>query len=118
MVFLSGILNYCEYTRLTVALSPQHTSRYFVATSMHLVANFELSKHGGAHTTRGGVVEKKTEASFVRLDYATMDKETQKSKQTKSFRLLKSSKNTQLHCQHVLPLPEKHMQLPLTPPTH
>ena len=67
------------------------------------MANLELSKHGGAHTTRGGDAEKKTEASFVRLDYATEDKETQKSKQTKSFRLLNSSKNPQLHCQHVLP---------------
>ena len=61
-----------------------------------------VSKHGGTHTTRGGDAEK-TEASFVRLDYATEAKETQKSKQTKSFRLLKSSKIPQLHCQHVLP---------------
>ena len=58
------------------------------------MANLELSKHGGAHTTRGGDAEKKTEASFVRLDYATEDKETQKSKQTKSFRLLKSSQKS------------------------
>ena len=60
------------------------------------MANLELTKHGGAHTTRGGDVEK-TDASFVRLDYATEDKETQKSKQTKSY------KNPQLHCQYVLP---------------
>ena len=56
------------------------------------MANLELSKHGGADTTRGGNAEKKTEASFVLLDYATKDKEEQKSKQTKSFRLLESSK--------------------------
>ena len=68
---------------------------------MPLVANLELSKHGGAHTTRGSDAEK-TEASVVRLHYAMEDKETQKSKQTKSFRLLKSSNNQQLHCQHVL----------------
>ena len=68
-----------------------------------LVANLELSKPDGAHTTRGDDAEKKTEASFLRLDYATENKETQKSKQTKSFRLLKSSNNPQLHCQHVLP---------------
>ena len=43
------------------------------------MANLELSKHGGAHPTRGGDAEK-TEASFVRLDYATEDKETQKNK--------------------------------------
>ena len=84
------------------AISSQYTSRYVVATSTPLVANLELSKLGGAHTTRGGDAEK-TEASFVRLDYATGDKETQKSKQTKSFHLLKSSNNPQLHCQHVLP---------------
>ena len=53
--------------------------------------NLELSKHDGADSTLGGDAEKKTEASFVR--YATEDKEAQKSKQTKSFRLLKSSKN-------------------------
>ena len=41
--------------------------RYFVATSTPLVANVELNKHGGD-------AEKKTEASFVRLDYATEDK--------------------------------------------
>ena len=67
------------------------------------MANLELSKHGGAHTTSGGDADKKTEASFVRLDYATEDKETQKNKQTKSFHLLKSSENPQLHCQHVVP---------------
>ena len=55
------------------------------------MANLELRKHGGAHATRGGHAEK-TEASFVVLDHATGDKVTQKSKRTKSFRLLKSSK--------------------------
>ena len=55
------------------------------------MANLEINKHGGAHTTRGGDAE--TEACFVRLDYATEDKETQKSKQINFFRLLKSSKN-------------------------
>ena len=45
------------------------------------MANLEFSKHGGAHITRDGD-EKKIEASFVRLDYATEDKETQKNKQT------------------------------------
>ena len=69
---------------------------------MPVVPNLELSKHGGAHTTRGSDGEK-TEARFVHLDYVTEDKETQKSKQTKSFRLLKSSKNPQLHYQHVVP---------------
>ena len=39
------------------------------------MANLELSKHGGAHTTHGGDAEKKTEVSFVRLDYATEDKD-------------------------------------------
>ena len=48
------------------------------------MANLELSKHSGAHTTRGGDGEKKTEASFVRFDYATEGKETQKSKQNSS----------------------------------
>ena len=66
------------------------------------MANLELSKHGGAHTTRGGDAEKKTEASFVYLDYATEDKEKQKSNNKKFFRLLKSSKIPQLHCQHIL----------------
>ena len=54
-------------------------------------------------TTRGGDAEKKTEASFVRLDYATEDKEAHKSKQTTSFRLLKSFKHPQLHYHHVPP---------------
>ena len=85
------------------AISSQHTSRYFVATSTPLVANLELRKHGAAHTTRGDDAEKKTEGSFVRLDYGMEDKEMQKSKQTKFFRLLKSSKKPQLHCKHVLP---------------
>ena len=67
------------------------------------MANLKLSKHVGAPTTRGGDAEKKTEANFVRLDYATEDKETQKSKQAISFLLLKSSNNPQLHCQHILP---------------
>ena len=56
------------------------------------MANLELSKSGGAHITRGGDMEK-TETSFVRRDYATEDKETEKSKQTTSFPLLKSSTN-------------------------
>ena len=47
------------------------------------MANLELRKHNGTHTTRGGDAEKKTEASFVHLDYATENKETQKSKQNK-----------------------------------
>ena len=86
------------------ATNLQHTSRYFVTDILsRLVANLELRKHGGAHSTHSSDVEKKTEASFVCLDYATEDKEMQKSKQTKSFRLLKSSKNPQLHCQQVLP---------------
>ena len=49
-----------------------------------LVANLDLRKHGDAHTTRGDDAEKKTEACFVRLDYATEDKETQKNKQNPS----------------------------------
>ena len=53
------------------------------------MANLELRKHGGAPTARGGDTDKKTEASFVRLDYDTEDKETQKSKQTQFFCLLK-----------------------------
>ena len=65
---------------MCLAISSQHTSRYFAATSTPLMANLELSKHGGAHTTRGGDTEKNTEASFARLHYATSDKETQKSK--------------------------------------
>ena len=83
--------------------SASSTLPIFVATNTPLEADLELSKHGGAHTTRGGDAEKTTEASFVRLDYATEDEETQKGKQTKSFRLLESSKNPLLHCQYVLP---------------
>ena len=45
------------------------------------MANLELSKHGGANTTRGGDAGKKTEARFVHLGYTT-EEETQKSKQT------------------------------------
>ena len=97
--FFVGRLQIFHRGLICRAISSQHTSRYFIATSTPLLANLELSKHGGAHT---GDAEKKTEVSFVRLDYATEDKETQKSKQTKSFRLLKSPKNPQLHCQHVL----------------
>ena len=59
-------------------------------TNMPLMANLELNIHGGTHTMHGSDAQKKTEASFVRRDYATEAKEMQK--QTKSFRLLKSSK--------------------------
>ena len=48
------------------------------------MTNLELSTHDRAHTTRDGDAEKKTEASFGRLDYATEDKETQKSEQTQN----------------------------------
>ena len=43
------------------------------------MVNLELSKRGGTYTTLGSNVEKKTETSFVRLDYAMEDEETQKS---------------------------------------
>ena len=67
--------------------------KYVVAICTPRVANLELRKHGGAYSTRGSDADKKTEASSIRLDYDTEDKETQKSKQTQFFRLMKSSKN-------------------------
>ena len=39
--------------------------RYVVTICKPLVANVELRKHGGAHSTRGGDADKKTEALFV-----------------------------------------------------